>query len=58
MSFFIMSVTDTEHPPAVGTALGMTIVGYSNKAAIGISLGIIILALIGHYMKSHIRDLV
>lgn len=58
MSFFIMSVTDTEHPPTVGTALGMTIVGYSHKAAIGISLGVIILALISRYMKSHIRNLV
>jgi len=58
ISFFIMSVTDTEHPPAVGTALGMTIVGYSDTAAIGIFMGIIILALIHHYLRPYIRNLV
>ena len=58
LSFFIMAITDTEHPPAVGTALGMTIVGYSDKSAIGIFLGVIILAFIHHYFKPYIRDLV
>ena len=58
LSFFIMVITDSEHPLAVGTALGMTIVGYSNKSAIGIFLGVIILAFIHYYFKPYIRDLV
>ena len=58
VSFILMSITDTEHPPAIGTAVGMTIVGYSHTVAIGISLSILILVLIHKQLKPYIQDLV
>ena len=58
ITLFIMVVMDFEHPPAAGTALGMTVTGYSQDAAIAIITSVILLALISHYAKPFIRDLV
>ena len=58
ITLFAMVVLDFEHPPAAGTALGMTVTGYSQDAAIAIITSVILLALISHYAKPFIRDLV
>lgn len=39
-----MVVTDTEHPPAAGTALGLIIPGYSHYAVVFILSGALILS--------------
>jgi len=49
---------DIEHPPAVGTALGMVIYGYSNFLAIVFILSVLILSSISHVTKPYLRDLV
>ena len=54
---FTMVVTDTEHPPAAGTALGVVITGTSLDVFIAVSMSIILLSLIHHFFKSHMRDL-
>lgn len=57
ITLFAMVVLDFEHPPAAGTALGMTVTGYSQEAAIAIITSVIVLAFISHYAKPFIRDL-
>ena len=54
----ILVVLDVEHLPAVGTALGMTVQGYSDSSAFAIILSILILSTIGHFAKPFLKDLV
>ena len=58
ITLLLMVVLDFEHPPAAGTALGMTVTGYSQDAAVAILTSVILLAIISHYAKPFIRDLV
>ncbi len=58
LATFIMLVVNAEHPPAAGTALGIVITGFSLSASIGVITGAIVLSLIHHFAKSHLRDLV
>ncbi|MFC1815563.1 HPP family protein [Thermodesulfobacteriota bacterium] len=57
-SMFIMVVTDTEHPPASGTALGVTISGFSLNVTATMVTSAVVLSLIHHYCKRYLRDLV
>ena len=56
-SIFIMVVTDTEHPPAAGTALGVVITGIRLDVLITVVMSVIILSLIHHFFKPHLRNL-
>jgi len=58
ITIFLMIILDIEHPPAVGTTLGMVIYGYSNFLAIVFILSILILSSISHVTKPYLRDLV
>ena len=53
-----MVVFDLEHPPAAGTALEMTLVGYTSSSAFAIIISVIVLAFISHVAKPFLRDLV
>ncbi len=57
LSIFTMVVTDTEHPPAAGTALGVAITGISPQVLVTVVLSIILLSLIHHFFKPYLRDL-
>jgi CBS-domain-containing membrane protein len=57
VTIFVMVVTDTEHPPAAGTALGVAMTGISLDVFIAISISIIILSLIHRFFKPYMRDL-
>ena len=57
LSIFTMVVTDTEHPPAAGTALGVAITGMSPHVLIAVVLGIVLLSLIHRFFKPYLRDL-
>ena len=46
MSIFLMVITDTEHPPAAGTALGLVIPGWSWSAVVFIMSSAVILSLL------------
>ena len=58
LAMFIMVVTDTEHPPAGATALGVSIHGFNIGVVITTLGSVIILSLIHHYFKRYLRDLV
>jgi len=58
ITVLFMVVLDFEHPPAAGTALGMTLVGYSSSAAMAIFISVILLAFIGYVAKPFLKDLV
>ena len=49
ITILFMVVLDFEHPPAAGTALGMTLVGYSGSAAAAIIISILLLTFIDLY---------
>jgi len=56
LSIFVMVITDTEHPPASGTALGIAITGFALNAAIAVITSAIILSLAHHFFKPYLRD--
>ncbi len=57
-SMFIMTITNTEHPPAAGTALGMVIAGFSWRVGLGTMTGVVILSAIHRLLKLWLRDLI
>jgi len=58
ITVLFMVVLDFEHPPAAGTSLGMTLMGYSNSSAIAIIVSILILAFLSYILKPFLKDLV
>ena len=54
----LMVVLDFEHPPSAGTALGMTLVGYSSSAAIAIIISVLLLTIVAYLTKPYLEDLV
>lgn len=58
ISIFIMVVIDVEHPPAAGTALGVSITGFSWSIVLAVITSVTVLSLVHHFFKRHIRDLV
>lgn len=58
LSIFLMVITDTEHPPAAGTALGVVIKGFSLNVTIAVIVSAVILSLIRHILKNKMKDLV
>ena len=57
LSMFIMVVTDTEHPPASGTALGVAISGFSPKVLIALIASVVALSVVHRVFKRYLRDL-
>lgn len=58
ISIFLMVSLNLEHAPASGTALGVAIEGFSLKLMLAIFTSILILSLVHHYLKNHLKDLV
>jgi CBS-domain-containing membrane protein len=57
-SILTMAVTNTEHPPAAGTALGVVIAGFSGRVVLGVLLGVAILSVIHRLLRPLLRDLI
>jgi CBS-domain-containing membrane protein len=57
-SIFVMAITNTEHPPAAGTTLGVVITGYSLRMVLGVIIGVAILVAIHRALKPYLRDLI
>ena len=57
LAMFVMVVTDTEHPPAAATALGIAITGFSFQITTTIVASVVILSLVHHLLKRHLKDL-
>ena len=58
LAIFIMVITNTEHLPAAGTALGITIQGWTFSTILVILFTVIILSLTKHITKPLLKDLV
>ena len=58
LTIFLMVITDTEHPPAAGTALGVAIIGLSPILIVSMVTSIGILALIQHLFRNRLVNLV
>jgi CBS-domain-containing membrane protein len=56
-SILVMVIIDTEHPPASGTALGVTMVGFSVAVAIAIVASVLVLSIVHHFFRRYLRDL-
>jgi CBS-domain-containing membrane protein len=57
-AILVMAVTNTEHPPAAGTALGVVIAGFSVQVVLGVVVGVGVLALIQRLLRPMLRDLI
>jgi CBS-domain-containing membrane protein len=57
LSIFVMVVTDTEHPPAAGTALGVATRGFSINIIAGVLVFAVLFTLIRLLLKNKLRDL-
>lgn len=57
LSIFIMPITNTEHPPAASTALGVAIYTWSYQVVIFVLLFAIGLALIRRVLRGYLKDL-
>ncbi|MBA7593063.1 hypothetical protein ES708_35273 [subsurface metagenome] len=58
LSIFVMTITNTEHPPASATALSVVIYGWSFKLTIFVLVGAIGLAIARKLLRSRLKDLV
>lgn len=58
LSIFMMTIANTEHPPAAGTALGIVIQGWSYSTILIILITVSLLSLTKFLLKSCLKDLV
>jgi len=58
LSIFFMVITNTEHPPAAGTALGIVVQGWSYSTILVILITISLLSLTKYLLKAWLKDLV
>ena len=57
LSMLFMAVTNTEHPPAAGTALGLVIIGWTPSAVPFVVLGSVTLPIIHMLLLPHLKNL-
>jgi CBS-domain-containing membrane protein len=57
-AMFVMAITNTEHPPAAGTALALVITGFSWRLVVGVAVGVVVLSLIHRWLRPSLRDLI
>jgi CBS-domain-containing membrane protein len=57
LSIFLMVVTDCEHPPASGTALGLSVSGASLDVILTLMICVVILAVVHRVFRRYLRDL-
>ena len=58
LSIFLMTITNTEHPPAAGTALGIVAHEWSAQTIIFVLVFAISLAIVRRLLRRYLRDLV
>jgi len=58
LSLFVMTVTDTEHPPAASTALGIAAFGVSWQIVVFVISFAIFLSLARRLLKPWLKDLI
>ncbi|MCD6327743.1 HPP family protein [bacterium] len=58
LSLFMMVITDTEHPPAAGTAVGTAFADFSFAVMVSVLLGAIMLSVGKFLLRRWLKDLV
>ncbi|MCD4786573.1 MAG: HPP family protein [Candidatus Eremiobacteraeota bacterium] len=58
LAIFIMVITDTEHPPAAGVAMGFVLNPWNQQTVWVVILGITFLSLINRGLKNKLKDLI
>ena len=56
-SMFAMAATNTEHPPAAGTALALVAHGFSWELIVFVATAVLIIVAIHRVLKRHLIDL-
>ena len=57
ISILIMVLTDTEHPPAAGTALGLVVVEWTPSAVVFVLAGALTLSAIHWWLRPYLKNL-
>jgi len=57
VSIFLMVATDTEHPPASGTALGIAMIGFSPSVLVAVIASATLMSLAHHFLKHYMKKL-
>ncbi len=57
LSTLLMVLTDTEHPPAAGTALGLVVVGWAPSSVVFVLVGTLILSGTHLLLRPYLKDL-
>jgi CBS-domain-containing membrane protein len=57
LSIFLMVITDCEHPPASGTALGLAVSGTSLDLVVTLMVCVVALAVVHKIFRRYLRDL-
>lgn len=58
LAMFLMVLTNTEHPPAAGTALSVAIYGFSIRVVLGVVVGVGVLTVVHWLLRPVLRDLI
>jgi CBS-domain-containing membrane protein len=58
VTIFLMVALDVEHPPAVGTAIAVTINEVDRSVALAIMVSVIIITQVRYYLRHYLKDLV
>ena len=56
ISIFLMILTDTEHPPAAGTALGVAVQGFSFNVVVAVVMSTIVLSVIDVLLRTKLKN--
>jgi len=57
LSLLFMTMTNTEHPPAAGLALGLVLQGYHIKSLVIIFVSVLIILLVKHILRNWLINL-
>lgn len=57
VTMFVMTITNTEHPPAVGMALSLILTPWDFKTLFFVYLCIILMIIVKRLLKNHLIDL-
>jgi CBS-domain-containing membrane protein len=57
LAIFVMVITDTEHPPAAGLALGLVLDEYNHMTAVVALVGIVSLSVMKAVLKPVLKNL-
>jgi len=57
VSIFLMVATDTEHPPASGTSLGVAMTGFPPGVLIAVVASATLMSLAHHFLKRYMKKL-